>query len=59
MGLEPTTFTLATCARWVLSRERRKGYGAGGITLHYSFADDGLDVGTSERPEATEDPTAA
>ena len=37
IGLEPTTFTLATCGRWVLNYEIQKSYGAAQVTLHFSF----------------------
>jgi len=37
MGLEPTTFTLATWAGRVLKRATTKSYGARRFALHYSF----------------------
>ena len=34
IGLEPTTFTLATCGRWFVNRYIPKSYGAGEVNLH-------------------------
>jgi hypothetical protein len=33
-GLEPSTFTSATCGRCVLNRDAPKSYGTGGVTIH-------------------------
>ena len=37
IGFEPTTFTLATCGRWVLRHDAPKTYGASQVTLHFSL----------------------
>ena len=50
IGLEPTTFTLATCGWWVLNYEIPKSYGAGQVTLHFSFP--GGDEVVQRRQEA-------